>query len=151
MKNFQIITSLFSILIFTQMAEAQKKQSINLYDYQWKNRLILLFAESEDNGAYQQQMQYLDLQQSGLEDRDLLVFSFFADGTGKLEGKPMLEQDVLRIRNKYKVGDEAQLLILIGKDGGEKMRKDLPVQLMQVFGLIDQMPMRQREMRDKKY
>jgi len=151
MKNIQTSISIILALIFYNMAQAQQTQSINLYDFQWKNRLILLFAEAEDAEAYERQIQYLNTQQAGLEDRDLLVFSFFEDNTGVFQDAPILQQDVQRIRKRYQVEDGESLLILIGKDGGEKMRETLPVQLQEVFGLIDQMPMRRREMREKNY
>ena len=49
---------------------------------------------------------------------------------------------------KYKVKKEAFVLILIGKDGGEKMRKEQPIQAATLFSTIDAMPMRQAEMRN---
>jgi len=36
-------------------------------------------------------------------------------------------------------------LVLIGKDGGEKLTSDKPETLQQLYGLIDSMPMRRYE------
>jgi len=41
------------------------------------------------------------------------------------------------------------MVILIGKDGELKLRKELPVELSEIFSVIDAMPMRQREMRER--
>jgi hypothetical protein len=38
---------------------------------------------------------------------------------------------------------------LVGKDGGIKLKRGDQVDLREIFGLIDSMPMRQREMRQK--
>jgi len=40
------------------------------------------------------------------------------------------------------------MLVLIGKDGGVKLRKPLPWDVRELSRTIDTMPMRQREMRD---
>jgi hypothetical protein len=39
-------------------------------------------------------------------------------------------------------------VLLIGKDGGLKNRFDAPVTVDEIFGLIDVMPMRMREMQE---
>jgi hypothetical protein len=40
-------------------------------------------------------------------------------------------------------------VVLIGKDGGEKLRREEGGTLREIFGLIDTMPMRRREMQGK--
>lgn len=37
-------------------------------------------------------------------------------------------------------------VLLVGKDGGEKHRWTTPVLMKEIFGLVDAMPMRRREM-----
>ena len=39
-------------------------------------------------------------------------------------------------------------ILLVGKDGGVKLRSPAPVSTRDLFALIDAMPMRQREMRE---
>ena len=41
------------------------------------------------------------------------------------------------------------IAILVGKDGGVKLRQNAQVKLNDIFALIDAMPMRQEEMRQK--
>ncbi len=41
-------------------------------------------------------------------------------------------------------------VVLVGKDGGEKARWSGPVSEREVFARVDAMPMRRREMREKK-
>ena len=40
-------------------------------------------------------------------------------------------------------------ILLVGKDGGVKLRSEEPVSIQRIFDLIDSMPMRRREMREK--
>ena len=42
------------------------------------------------------------------------------------------------------------MLVLIGKDGGVKLRKPFPWDVRQLMRAIDSMPMRQREIRERR-
>ena len=52
------------------------------------------------------------------------------------------------MRQKFSVRQGSFLVILIGKDGEEKMRRQ-KVNLTEIFAVIDGMPMRQREMKER--
>jgi hypothetical protein len=49
------------------------------------------------------------------------------------------------MRHHFKVEPAEFLVILIGKDGGEKLNSRTPVPVDQLERLIDSMPMRERE------
>jgi hypothetical protein len=40
--------------------------------------------------------------------------------------------------------------VLIGKDGGEKLRRTTPLSPEELFAIVDAMPMRRAEMRERK-
>ena len=40
-------------------------------------------------------------------------------------------------------------VVLIGKDGGVKLRQEEPISVADLFALIDSMPMRKQEMRQR--
>ena len=50
-------------------------------------------------------------------------------------------------RSRFGVEDGAFATVLVGRDGGEKFRSTEPVPAEKLFGLIDAMPMRRREIR----
>ncbi len=52
-------------------------------------------------------------------------------------------------RRRFHVRPNDFTVILIGKDGGEKLRSHQPVSLDILRSTIDAMPMRQEEMRSK--
>ena len=60
------------------------------------------------------------------------------------------KNSVQALRKKYDVETGKLTLILIGKDGGEKMRQVGSIDLQSIFKRIDSMPMRQSEMRRQK-
>ncbi|NBF41151.1 MAG: DUF4174 domain-containing protein [Spirochaetes bacterium] len=52
------------------------------------------------------------------------------------------------LRDKYGVDGQQFVVLLIGKDGGVKLRAEEPVTTTELFSLIDSMPMRRREIRE---
>ena len=48
---------------------------------------------------------------------------------------------------RFHVGDNEFTVVLIGKDGGEKLRSRSPVSMERLIEVIDAMPMRQKEAR----
>ncbi len=121
---------------------------LNLQSYQWKNRLLLVFAPSENTPEYQQQMQLFSNQTAEFVDRDLLLIELFSNGTSRINGKPINPEDVTSIKQQFNIGDEFSV-ILVGKDGTAKRREMTPVEPTAIFQQIDAMPMRQREMRSQ--
>ena len=117
--------------------------------YQWKNRIILIFAPSSDSDAYKQQVQEFEGQEDGILDRDLIIFQIFKRGGSHSGNASISEHQANQLRHKFGVKEGKFMIILIGKDGGVKLRSNGPVVAPELFSLIDGMPMRQEEMRTK--
>jgi hypothetical protein len=62
---------------------------------------------------------------------------------------PLNSGQALSLRKQLFVPPGQFMVILIGKDGGEKFRQDRKVELKDIFKIIDVMPMRQQEMKKK--
>lgn len=105
--------------------------------YKDRNRVLLVFAPSSEDEKYLEQKRLIKAYEDGLRERDLVVLEL-------LEG----EQATV-LRDDFEVTDGLFAVILIGKDGGEKERFFDPVEPTRLFSLIDQMPMRRREMREQ--
>jgi len=110
------------------------EKPMDLEQHRWKNRLILLFASGENDQAVEEQKRLLEAEKSAVDERDLLVF-VFNSGDGE------------SLRERYAVDEEKTTLLLVGKDGGVKLREAAPIEPNLIFALIDTMPMRQSEMR----
>lgn len=52
------------------------------------------------------------------------------------------------LRHRYGIGERDFAALLIGRDGGVKLRSKEPITAKELFGRIDEMPMRRREMRE---
>jgi hypothetical protein len=82
-------------------------------------------------------------------DRDLLIFHILESGESRLGDSLIDHQSAASLRNRFSVNPGQFLVVLIGKDGGEKLRRGGEVDITEIFSLIDSMPMRQREIRER--
>lgn len=122
---------------------------MDLTQFQWKNRLLFLFAEDANDPFFKNlQSQIMD-QKAEVDDRDLIVFEVPAQGPARMNTSPLDRMEADSIRNHFDIPGNTFSLILVGKDGGIKLKREDRVGLSVVFGLIDSMPMRQREMQQK--
>jgi hypothetical protein len=138
-------------LILGLMTGSPRAQSpLDLSQYQWTHRLLLIFAPSEQNPAYLDLEDQLQASEAELADRDLIVFRLFAQGRGSAAGAPIGNDSVSSLYKLFDVQQGASTVVLIGKDGGEKARQVDAFDLQAIFERIDAMPMRQREMRQQK-
>lgn len=107
------------------------KMPAELKEYRWRNRLVLLFATSVDNPAYVEQRNVLEAVPEGLSERHTVVLTdTYPEAAGALRAR---------------FDPQGFEVLLIGKDGGVKLRQGQPVTAETLFATIDAMPMRQRE------
>lgn len=120
-----------------------------LANFKWQNRVLLVFEAVQDSAYSSEFDQQLKTQLCGLQDRDLIVVRVPASTDVPIDNKPETSDHSISLRQRYSVSGGAFSVILIGKDGGEKLRSDDRVDLGEIFALIDTMPMRRAEMRER--
>jgi len=123
--------------------------SLNAQDlskHQWKDRLVLIIAEDENNEKLQQQLTELQKNQKGLKDRKLIIYQILPE---KYNTGFQIEtwNNSAELYKKYKTDKDDFKVILIGLDGGEKLAQTEILSAEKLFNTIDSMPMRQSEMR----
>jgi hypothetical protein len=146
MRSFAVI---FFILIALTAWTPRETFSMDLTKFQWKNRLLFLFAEDANDPFFKNLQSQIMAQKAEVDDRDLIVFELPARGPARMGATPLDQQQADSIRDHFDIPRNAFSLILVGKDGGIKLQREDRVDLSAVFGLIDSMPMRQNEMRQK--
>lgn len=143
MKQLIIFPILYLLMITHIKAQ-------NLSDYQWDNRLIVIYAESLNNGLIEKQLEEFDVNAEEWIERKLRCFIITPRTTVELKDPYVTDKVLingLNFQNRKKVSPfEIQL---IGLDGGVKLSKEEPVKLETIFALIDGMPMRISEMKEK--
>ncbi len=122
-------------------------QNDPLKKYQWKNRVLLVFTPDYEDARFKNQQEIITDNTNAIEERDLIVkiISLKSD----LEEKQFSKAEVLQLRENFSIGNSDYTVILIGKDGTVKLRINDVVQANQLFSLIDSMPMRKEEMKNR--
>ena len=140
---------ILSVGMMVHSALGKDQDQVDLSAYQWKNRLLVLFAPSESDLVYQSFKEQLQRRTQEVHDRDLLAFHVFETGEGWLTHLRLHKEQVLFLRKRFSVMPGQRIVVLIGKDGEAKFRGELPIDLSDIFSIIDAMPMRQQEMRER--
>lgn len=150
MKYIYLLLGILLILGAASAASGKKgdMDAVDLSRYRWRHRLLLIFSPSAQTPAFQQLANQLKQQREGVADRDLIVFSIMSDGQSRVGEDVLSKQEAENLRRRFQVAAEEFRVVLIGKDGTVKLSEPT-VKLSEVFALIDSMPMRQREMREK--
>jgi hypothetical protein len=108
----------------------------DLSEFRWKKRPVVVFADSENDPAFIEQMEFLEDEVAELTERDVVVL---------VDTDPAARSPL-----RLKMRPRGFMLVLVGKDGGIKLRKPFPWDVREITRSIDKMPMRQREIREQK-
>jgi len=114
-------------------------------------RPLLIFAPSLDNPQLVDEFNQLKNQALELKRRSVIYVPIVPEGhnqpipVSKVSTARLSEDELAAVRLHFKVEPGDFLVILIGKDGGEKLRSQTPVAVVEVEHLIDSMPMRKSE------
>ncbi len=120
-------------------AEPQVIQSgleSDLNEFVWIKRPLVIFADSPADPRYIQQMGYITERLDVLADRDVVVLTD-TDPSAKSALRKALHP-------------RGFMLVLIGKDGTKYLRKPFPWDVREITRVIDKLPMRQQELRDRR-
>ncbi|WP_415403704.1 DUF4174 domain-containing protein [Tateyamaria sp. SN3-11] len=108
----------------------------DLSEFVWEKRPIIVFADSPNDPNFGLQMDNLEKQMEELAKRDVVVLTDTdPNGEGPL---------------RQKLRPRGFMLVLIGKDGAVKLRKPFPWDVREISRTIDKMPIRQREIRERR-
>jgi hypothetical protein len=146
--NYFIVSTFIALIAGLAFSQSGNEDVLN--EYRWKNRPILLFAPSKADSAFQQIDKNINGLQDELDDRDIVLFQLFTAGKSAAGDTLLDEETAAELYRIYDVNPEAVTLVLIGKDGGEKLRQHIDeIDFKTVFDRIDAMPMRRREMQNR--
>ncbi|WVX49811.1 hypothetical protein ROLI_029060 [Roseobacter fucihabitans] len=109
---------------------------VDLNQFKWKKRPVVVFSDSENNNAFIEQMELLAARPGELIERDVVVI---------IDTNPEARSELRR-----KLRPREFMLVIMGKDGGVKLRKPFPWDVREISRSIDKMPVRQREIRQEK-
>jgi hypothetical protein len=122
-----------------------------LQQHLWEHRVVLLLSPDKEEPAFRQQIGLWTATPEEVTDRDLVLYQLFQHSGTEPGGTPLQPEVLKRLTNRYgPVPEQGLKFVLIGKDGTVKMEREVVVPMQELFGRIDQMPMRRAEMRRRK-
>ena len=111
-------------------------ETADLSEFLWIKRPLIVFADSPADPRYTLQMEYLTQRLEYLDERDVVVLT---------DTDPSADSAL-----RERLRPRGFMLVLMGKDGTIYLRKPLPWDVREISRVIDKMPMRQQEMRDRR-
>ena len=115
------------------MLDVRPADAIKLDDFLWRNRLIIVFADTPIDPRFQEQMDLLAENPQDLIDRDVIVIT----DTNPQNPSPV----------RQKLRPRGFGFVLIDKDGVIKLRKPIPWDVREISRSIDKTELRKEELR----
>jgi hypothetical protein len=109
---------------------------VDIEVFQWLARPIVVFADTPADPRFVEQMELINARIDQLAKRDVVVIT---------DTDPSARSDI-----RQDLRPRGYMLVLIGKDGGVKLRKPFPWDVRELTRSIDKMPMRQQEIRSER-
>ncbi len=134
-----IVTILFA---FGALAEGdppldiRDAHEVTLAEFLWTNRLIVIFADTDRDPAFQKQLELLRNHPADLTERDVVIIA---------DIDPSNPSDI-----RLNLRPRGFGFLLIDKDGGTKLRKATPWDTREITRIIDKTDLRQQELRDER-
>lgn len=129
---------------------AENVNSQDLKNHLWKNRVLIIKTSNPKSSAYQKQVAEFQEAYKDLKERKLVVYhiidnryQLFNYEKQKATQKGIISKTTRRLLNE---NDEFEV-ILIGLDGGTKLRQNEFLSKEELNRIIDSMPMRINELR----
>jgi len=116
----------------------------------WQHRVLLMFAPGAADARAADFERMVAARACDLDDRDVVVGRVYATGPSRLGDAALGAGAAADIRREHAVAEDAFSVVLLGKDGGAKLRESAVPDPDSVFALIDAMPMRIDEMRARR-
>lgn len=133
------------------IVSAMTLQAQDFQNHQWKHRIIIVKGNDAERSSFL--VQFHPTKQKELKERKIVIYAVGRTTTliNHADGEnPMMFPDV-KLPQKYVEmleEDAAFEILLIGLDGGVKMRKTSTVTPQKLYDTIDSMPMRRSELRN---
>ena len=129
----------FSFLFCFFISNAQMEK------HQWNERVLLIISKSDDNSIATKQWESLLKNQKEIDDRKLVIYQIFP--RYYRTSKDSLFQKNAELYTHFRKEKLCFQVILIGLDGGKKLRQSKFLAPKKLFAIIDGMPMRKAEIR----
>jgi Domain of unknown function (DUF4174) len=134
-KHVLALVALFGSIIMNSVTAAHAEHD-PLSHYRWTARVLVVIAADPESPDLAEQKRQIESLKDGAAERELVVVQ-----------PPAGSAEATALRRHLGLGNEPFQAVLVGKDGGAKLRAAKPIAALTLMAAIDAMPMRQEEMR----
>lgn len=145
-RTLRFVPWILGALTFT--LGAQQIAMVTLAQLRHQFRPVLIFAPRPDDPQMEIQVRTLQEHAAEAQDRDLAVIAI-PYGSPSPSRLQLVPEECEAARRRFHVSPEDFAVILLGKDGTEKLRSGKPISMNTLSATIDRMPMRQEETKAK--
>ncbi len=130
-----------------------KVEGQNLDKHRWQNRILIFKTTDAKNAKYQRQLKEFKNSFAGLRERKIILYQIIGSRYQLIDyeqrNQHNIWQDVKMVNNRIidKLTDFE--VILIGLDGGIKLKQTELLSEQGLYKIIDRMPVRLEELRNK--
>ena len=144
---WQLIRIALAVIFLATCAALMPAQAMaaELSDYLWQRRPLLLFAPTDSDQRLVETMRRIEASRCDFADRDMVLGRIVAEGTSTIDGDVVGIDQAQQLLSEFGIGTNSFGVVLIGKDGGEKLRVNDVPDLQAIYAVIDGMLMRGRE------
>jgi len=146
--SYRLMKVLVPLLFLAVLMKNSPAFSQSLQSLRWEKRVVLILTEDESDPIFKAQLAEFEEDAGGMDDRKLQVFVLQPDRYKSVFPKQTSWQSPSRYQ-KMRKGKGPLEVMLIGLDGGVKLRRNELFTRQELFDLIDSMPMRMWEMKQK--
>jgi hypothetical protein len=148
----RLLLTLALSLTMTPIASPQTSATptgiVSLANLRDTARPLLIFAPTPTDPQLQIQLRRLHQAAAAVADRDIAIIAIPWNSPSPTPAT-LTDADALAARRRFHISPADFTVILLGKDGGEKLRSSKPLTLEKLTSTIDAMPMRQDEVRSR--
>ena len=144
-----ILKSVLIPIIVALVVLSNHAKSDYLKKFLWQNRLLVIFAPRDINSNLSLQKEIIAKSYYGSLERQIRIIEVVVSMPVKVDGRADVTLEGSKLRQEYGVTKDQFSVVLIGKDGSEKGRWSEPLGSSHLFQIIDKMPMRMDEMRER--
>jgi hypothetical protein len=145
-RRFRSSALTLIVLAISAALGSANAAAAELSDYRWERRPLLLFAPTDNDPRLIETLSRIEASRCDFVDRDMVIGQVVTEGRSTLDGQVINADESQRLAKQYAIGENTFSVLLIGKDGGEKLRVNEVPDLQAIYAVIDGMPMRSREM-----
>lgn len=132
-----------------RLARVSAYSAFALEQFRWQNRVLVVSAASPEDTNLAELQDELTAMSAEFADRDMVLVTLLDTGTSSAGDRELTAAEAAAARAVLNLQPGEFALRLIGKDGTVKLEGDTATPMADVFALIDTMPMRQREIRER--